>query len=139
MKSQIKVGKTYTIIAVTSGHGFLIGDTVKVMSPSGSGRWLCIGVEGDAVGLQYNCYASDLNTANLTRKERVAELQSDNEELEKTLATNKEEMTRLSRYETDEEEIASLIVMASDPAKPEAERVKAITAILSERTKTSFI
>ena len=140
-KVQPKVGKSYKIIGGRSGHGYVIGDMVTIESDAGaaggSRLWRCISITGGSAGLRYSVYTEDLEVRGHSRKER---LEYNNEELadiEKRKSQLLAENEGLIKFETDEDEVASLLIVACDTSKPEAERVAAVAAVLRQRAKTT--
>ena len=144
MKLNIKIGNVYKIAALRSGHGYHVGEEVKVLSENrGSmaasyvnygGLWNCEGTSGDAIGLRYGVYGTDLQVPKADRATRLANNKEEIEKAEKRIAELKASNIRLEKFKTDEEETAFLLVTASDGAKSPEERVMAIAQILKERS-----
>jgi len=138
MKQKIEIGKSYEVIGNSTSHYFAIGTVVKVLSKSGK-YWRCFGMTSDGVEEEYNLTDDDLKVKALSRKEQAEELNAELVTMDKRRAEINSEIIRLSKFETDEDELAFLLVQASDPNKSEAERCAALAAVLKERTKSAFL
>ena len=140
-KVQPKVGKSYKIIGGRSGHGYVIGDMVTIESDAGaaggSHLWRCISTTGGSAGLRYSVYTEDLEVRGHSRNERLEYNNEELAEIEKRKSQLLAENEGLIKFETDEDEVASLLIAACDTSKPEAERVAAVAAVLRQRAKTT--
>lgn len=126
-----------------SSGGNSITDTVyEITQPSGySGKTLGVLflkvniATGKKTTESYWSYEYELELVSL-RKARGDYLASEASRLEEQAKEMRTKSDQLLRWGSDEEELAALLVEASDSEKPKAERIKSLMGLLKGRIKT---
>ncbi len=145
-----KVGDT---ILVTKAHASLpVGMTIKVTAPPPPppGNGTGCGCVVDGAGSQYTAgHAVNFNIGYVgptTRAKRAEILEEQAEKLFKDAneaaekaRSMKAEARRLREFETDEDELADLLVSVQDGKGSRAQRVAKLAEMLKGRIKTSYL
>lgn len=143
MPQSIVVGKQYKICANQTGHGFSIGEVVVATTgaaQTAAGRVGSVSMRGVTTGRVYGVYFDDIAEAWNTRKEQAAFLAEEIKDLEKKIVELKRSQKRLSEFDSDEEEIASVLIKATDNSElPQGERIANLAKLLKGRLKTDLI
>lgn len=124
--SGIEVGKTYECVSLNGLSPTSRARTGTIHLRSGTGLTLCI-------------YLQDLTEGWSNRKEHAEQVHEEIKEIKKTLKQKELEYERLSKYDSDEQEIASLLVTALSDSGDEKERIDNLAKLLKGRLRTDLL
>lgn len=143
MITRLVSGKKYRVVGSQSCHGTPIGSIVTITSSGGPwtispGNPTFGFTARDEAGRQFTYYAVDIAEIMWTnRKEHAEEVKKEMDAKQKSHDMEMKKLQRLyerlSKYETDEEEYATMIVKAIKGADSEKESIKNLAKTLKER------
>ena len=137
MITTLVSGKRYRVVGRASGHGTPIGGYMKCTS--GGGPWtvnqptFSLTGQDEATGATYTYYACDIAESYSNRKEHADEVLSEIKQKEKEIVKLQRLHEKLSKYESDEDEYAAMIIKAIKDSDSEKESIKNLSTMLKER------
>lgn len=133
---QKNVGKfAYVTGPDASGHGFQPGENITIESVS---HPYYIAVSTTNTSSRFAIYPESLKMW-ATRSEHAATLKEEIETTEKELSGMRQQYARLTEYESDEAELAALMVNAMDDSVPKSKRISTLTTLLKGRLKMDLL
>ncbi len=145
MPTSLVTGRQYKIVQNSSGHGFQTGEVVTAPSPFPPGTafsaMFCTSFRSvSRPTYAYNCYMQDLADMWTNRKEHAKYEEEELKDLKKRMAEKEHLIRRLKEFDSDEEEIASVLISAVDGSElPAKERIANLAKLLKGRLKTDLI
>lgn len=142
MITECKAGYKYRIVGNRAGHGFMTGAFVYATSTLTGLRAgshpipMALGPTEEAI---WNVFPEDVDLAWANRKEHAEFVKEEIKVLEKKIKELTHTYDRLNKFESDEEEIASLLVTALSEEGNEKERVKNLAKLLKGRLRTDLL
>lgn len=132
--------KLRVVNANATGYTDQVGKIVTVQRQvSVSGANYCLNVITES-GNVYAMYTSELDFGWSNRKEHAEYLEADIKVLEKSISEKRHLAKRLAEFESDEDEIASVLISAVDGSElPKEQRMKNLARLLKGRLKTDLI
>ncbi len=128
--ADFPIGKMYECVNL---QGLIPGDV------PGRGVTSVIQLKNPRTHQPVSVYLQDLADGWSSRKEHAAAVKEELTDLKKTVKQKELEYERLSKYDSDEEEIASLLVTAMSEEGDPKERVANLAKLLKGRLRTDIL